>query len=84
MTDTPNWPRPCPVAVARYQPRRRLNLSRLTPDEKRGVWERIKTERPALAALLREAQDDTTPLHALVTTFNAEIRIDPFEETNHE
>ena len=65
---TITWPlvRAC---VAEHKPA--LNLSKLSREDKRAVWDAIQEEKPALAELL---QDEG--FTALVKHFNGEVIID--------
>lgn len=51
-------------------PQPRLNLSTLTPADKRQVWEHLKRTQPELAAVLKQPE-----LQALITTFDATIQL---------
>lgn len=68
-----DWIAPLPawVRIERATPVDLVNLSRLGPVEKRTLWREIRTQRPALAALL---QDPT--LQALRAAFEAELCIE--------
>jgi len=52
------------------QPQPRLNLSTLTPDDKRQVWEHLKRRHPELAALLKQPE-----LQEMIRTFDATIQL---------
>lgn len=63
-------PLPTPVATQDRDPRPRVNLSRLSPQQKRQLWEALKTHNPALSNLLQDPG-----LQALAKHFNAQIRV---------
>lgn len=52
------------------KPTPRLNLSTLSPADKRQVWEYLKRNHPELAALLKQPE-----LQALISTFGATIQL---------
>lgn len=69
-----SWPKPLPegMKVAKAEPDRYLNLSRMQPEEKRATWQEIKRRNPALAELLRDPI-----LNSLREAFDADVLIDP-------
>jgi hypothetical protein len=83
----PYWNRPRPPddgpPVSHKAPNF-TNLSRLTRERKRLVWENIKTKNPALASLLK----DDDQFKYLVKAFDAQILVTPDDfnasNTNHQ
>lgn len=75
MSERPTWPKPWPPElIGTYRPDRALNLSRLSPAEKRDKWAEIQREQPELAALLKSKNVQT-----LIKAFNAEVLVQPEE-----
>lgn len=68
-----DWPAPLPdwIKVGRTEPHRLVNLTQLAAAEKQRLWREIRTQRPALAALLQEPN-----LQALRQAFEADLCID--------
>lgn len=64
------WPNQLPrwVTIVRGEPERLTNLTQLAPQDKKTLWREIRTQRPALAALLKDPN-----LHALREAFDADI-----------
>lgn len=67
----PTWWDISHLQIARETRQRRVNLSRLPPAEKREAWRRIKSEQPALAALLQ-----SDGVQEMIRMFNAEVWVD--------
>jgi hypothetical protein len=64
------------VQFVRYQHRDEINVTRLlakprTEEEKRALWERIKTKRPDIAAIIKDQN-----VKAITDFFNATILVE--------
>lgn len=68
----PYWLKPAPPDKSTHKrPRRRYcNLSKMPPTQKRGLWQKIKNNNPALAELLQSPE-----IQELKGAFNADILV---------